>query len=86
MSRCLNCGVRNPYSSSQDGSRELWQHEHDVHHHSISNEFSDVDLPQGYRWAEGDEIYRADGILVTRTFDSRGNEYAHGEADIAVPL
>ncbi len=53
----------------------------------------DVDLPEGYRWANEDEceVDCGDGtipgsMMVTRTFDSQGNEYTHGEASLAVPI
>lgn len=52
---------------------------------------ADIDLPEGYRWATGDETEMGGmeipgAMMVTRTFDSTGKRYGHGEADLAVPV
>lgn len=47
---------------------------------------TDADLPVGYRWAAEHEMDRDDAIVVSRTVDSQGVAYTHGEADIAVPI
>lgn len=67
----------------------------DEHADEIAKVFEDdeddVDLPPGYRWATADETEMGGteipgAMMVTRTFDSTGKRYEHGEADLAVPV
>lgn len=50
-----------------------------------STVFTVSDLPEGYRWANEDELDMTGAILVKRTTDINGVKYTQDEADIAVP-
>jgi hypothetical protein len=50
-----------------------------------STVFTVTDLPEGYRWANEDELDMTGAILVKRTMNVNGVIYTQNEADIAVP-